>query len=113
LFPSYPSLLTGQDEQVVHLRLPIPSLIPNAETGYQVEDGDIFIFPSRNLALLPSVRNDDHFNMSNRFSVNVLEKGELECMFLIRLTRVRRNDQLDILFGPALIAHLIGIPCHS
>jgi len=42
-------LLTSQDEQVIHLRLPILSLIPNAETGYQVEDGDIFIFLSRNV----------------------------------------------------------------
>jgi len=31
--------------------------------------------------------------MSNHFSVNVLEGGGLECMFLIRLTRVRRNDK--------------------
>lgn len=42
-------LLTGLDEQVIHLRLPIPNSIPSAETGYRVEDGDIFIFPSGNI----------------------------------------------------------------
>jgi len=42
-------LLTGLDEQVIHLRLPIPNSISSAETGYQVEDGDIFIFPSGNV----------------------------------------------------------------
>jgi len=31
--------------------------------------------------------------MSNHFSVNVLEEGGLECMFLIRLTRVRRSGE--------------------
>ncbi|RPB05706.1 hypothetical protein L873DRAFT_1797437 [Choiromyces venosus 120613-1] len=41
--------LTGLDEQVIHLRLPIPNSIPSAETGYQVENGDVFIFPSGNI----------------------------------------------------------------
>ncbi|CUS10932.1 unnamed protein product [Tuber aestivum] len=42
-------LLTGLDEQVIHLRLPIPNSTPSAETGYRAENGDVFIFPSGNI----------------------------------------------------------------
>ena len=31
--------------------------------------------------------------MSDHFFVNILEEGGIECMFLIRLTRVLRNDK--------------------
>jgi len=45
----------GQDKQAIHLRLPIPNLIPNAQTGYRVEDGDILIFPSRKIIFFGGV----------------------------------------------------------
>ena len=58
--------------------------------------------------------------MSNRFSVNVPEDSGLECMLLIRLTRVRRNDKFpsvgitgDLLVGGIHSVDFNGLRIYS